>query len=116
MRSACSQEIVEPRALQQQLIDDLAQTVQIHHKMLLKAKESGDKNWIRGFSWVLAPMVVLHEKTGEAKYLEWAKTNLMEMIETAIDENGKVTPILSSLRSMQPFCETYIYLNKKGMI
>jgi hypothetical protein len=116
MKPAYSQEFVETKALQQQLIDDLAQAVQVHHEMLLKAKESGNKNWIRGFSWILAPMVVLHEKTGEAKYLEWAKADLMEMIETAIDENGKVTPILSSLRSMQPFCETYIYLNERGMV
>ena len=48
IKTTYTQEKPDTKAFQQQLIDDLAQTVQVHHEMLLKAKASGNKNWMPG--------------------------------------------------------------------
>ena len=103
-------EILDTSAFQDLLINDLIQTVKVHQEKFDELKNRGENRQSRGFTWVLAPMTVLHEKTGDQKYLNLAKSDLLWMVENAIEENGNVTPFLMSFRSLQPFCETYIYL------
>ena len=102
------------KALQQQLIEDLRQSIDAHHEKIIKAKEAGQEKAVFGSLWLIAPMVVLHEKTGEEKYLQWAKTDMLWMVDSAIQPDGKTQPFISSFRDMQPFCEAYLYLKEKG--
>jgi hypothetical protein len=99
----------ETKAFEQQLIRDLGRSLEASHSVMARARQAGQKRADRGYSYVLAAMTALHSRTGDTKLLDWARDDMLWMVESAI-ENGKVRPFIDSFRNLQPFCEAYSYL------
>ena len=78
---------------------------------MARAKQSGRKRAERGYSYNLAGMTALHSQTGDAKLLDWAREDMLWMVDSAI-ENGRTRPFIDSFRNLQPFCESYFYLRE----
>ncbi len=78
---------------------------------MARAKHSGRKRAERGYADILAGMTPLHSQTGDAKLLDWAREDMLWMVDSAI-ENGHTRPFIDSFRNLQPFCEAYFYLRE----
>ena len=103
--------------MQQQLLDDVTQAVERIHNELVKTKDATRrKQMLQGYAWTLAPIAMLHEHTGQARYLEWAKQGLMWMVDSAVESDGSIRPLLSSFRVVQPFCEAFLHVQQHGAL
>jgi hypothetical protein len=103
--------------MQQQLLEDVTHAVErIHNALKATTDANKRQNRLNGYPWTLAPMTVLHAHTGDQKYLTWAHEGLVWMVDSAINNDGSIRPLLSSFRLMQPFCEAFLYLQQQNAL
>jgi hypothetical protein len=99
--------------MQAQLLEDVVRAVERIHAALEQTQDTEQRRqMLRGHAWTLAPMAMIHTHTGEERYLEWARQGLVQMVDSAVEPDGQVQPLLRSFREMQPFCETFLHLQR----
>src|SRR5205085_10771053 len=86
-------------AFRHQLIDDLRRGAEHEHAAVGKVPPVTHV-------WVLAAMVRLHAQTGDGRYLDWAKDDLLRMVRDAAS-SGKPKALFVSFRYLPPLCETF---------
>jgi hypothetical protein len=94
------------KAFEQRLIADLASGVEGPHKTIHDARLAGRKDPDNDYTGALVAMTALHGKTGDRKYLDWAKEGMLWLVETGTQPTG-------ANRDMQAFCEAFIYLRNQ---
>jgi len=65
---------------------------------------------VRGLSWVLSPATIVHARSGDAALLTQIRDGLIAFVDSSVDADGQVAPLLGSFRELPPFCEAYAYL------
>lgn len=111
--SICAQTIGTTQDFAQRLTDDTTNIATAQHDKLIKNKQSNAAKVARDYVWVLPALTVVHSKTGDKKYLDWAREDLLYMVQTADKLPGNERFLLSSFRLVQPFCEALIYLRER---
>jgi hypothetical protein len=61
-------------------------------------------------------MTDLHRATGDARFLTWAKEDLLAMVDQARDARGQAIPFVVSFRNLPPFCMAVLYLRERGLL
>lgn len=97
------------------LLADVTQAVTREHAKfdVLRGKKQAID---RGATWVVPAMTILYAETKDRKFLEWAKQDLLAMVDGAKLAGGEAKPILSSFRNVLPFCEAYLALREAKML
>ena len=65
--------------------------------------------------WVLSALITLHAQTGNAQMLAWAKQDLLALVDAAA-VGGEPKPLFQSFRYLPPVGETFLYLQKQGLL
>lgn len=103
--------------MQDLLLQDVIQAVERIHGELQNTQDTKQRNAIlQGYPWTLAPMAFLHAHTGEKRYLDWTKEGLTWMVDSAIESDGTIRPLMGSFRMIQPFCEAFLHLQKHNAL
>lgn len=113
---AQSQSRATTAGFKQQMLNDLSIAAQKMHDGFARAVSRGTLKPNRGYANTLAAFVNLHAVTGEAKYLDWAKSDIVAMVEAARQPDGTQGAFINGFRNMVPFCEAYMYLKSKNAL
>ncbi len=104
-------------SFQQQLQSDLRREVERLHISYAAERTRNQKPSDLYTPYLLSGLISLHAKTGEAALLAWAKDDLMWIVRSALDSNGRATPFFgSSFRFLPTFCDAYLYLKSHGSL
>jgi hypothetical protein len=97
-------------SFQQQLQTDLRRDVERLQLATVAERATNTAPTDFYFPYLLAGLTHLHEKTGEAILLDWAKEDLMWIVRSSIGADGKAKPFFTGFRFYPAFCGAYNYL------
>lgn len=103
-------------AFRQKVVNDLTRAVEREHAQFAEAGASRPVAGLRGHSWTLCALADLHRATGDARWLTWAKQDLLAMVDQARESDGRAIPFLTSFRNLPPFCMAVLYLRERGLL
>lgn len=109
--------IADGAAFRQRLLDDLQRGVEREHSAFQTRLTAKPGPAAPNHAWVLSAMNHLHAQTHDAKFLAWARDDLLAMVRSAPGQNGAAPkPLFASFRYLVPFCETYLALKREHLI
>ena len=95
----------------QSLQFELRRNVERLHHSFAEEREKNQKHSDFYTPFLLSGLTNLHARTGEAVLLEWAKQNLLWLVRSAQDSEGRATPLFASqFRFLGAFCDAYRHL------
>src|SRR5688572_18315632 len=95
----------------QSLQFELRRNVERLHHSFAAEREKNQKHSEFYMPFLLSGLTNLHARTGEAVLLDWAKENLMWLVRSAQDAEGRATPLFGSqFRFLGAFCDAYRHL------
>lgn len=112
-----SAQAADTASFAQRLQFDLRRNVERLHQSFAAERESNRKPSEFYAPYLLSGLTNLHARTGEDVLLVWAKEDLMWLVRSAQDAQGRATPLFgASFRFLGAFCDAYRHLQAHGAL